>query len=131
MTDTDIADRLDRLTGTRRMDRVMQWMAGIAGTLVTLAIVGLIVTVIDLRSSTAVSNAELRGAIDRLSDRMEASSSMSGMSVSGLLHRLEDLEKVRDAHAARLRTLERDAVLRNDGRTEFEPAHVGPGPRPR
>lgn len=65
---------------------------GLAGTLATAAIVGLVVTVLDLKTTTAVSYAELSGSINRLSDFLEAPKELSGVNLSGLAAHVRCME---------------------------------------
>lgn len=106
MAEQDVLQRLDRLQGTRRSDRFMQWLSGILGTLLTVAVSGLVMTVIDLRSSTAVSNAELRGSIDRLSDRLEAATRLSDSTLDVVRQVMETNANRIDDHEERIRGIE-------------------------
>lgn len=86
----------------------MQWASGIAGTVVTAAIIGLTITVIDLKTSSAVSNTKLQGAIDRLTDRLEAASLLADSSLSVLRVGTTANSARIDDHEGRLRSLESD-----------------------
>lgn len=117
MTEDTLLDRLDRLQGTRRMDRFMQWVSLVAGTIVSAAIIGLTATVIDLRSSTAISNTELRGAIDRLSERLEAANMLADNSLNLLRFSVQRNTDILNHHEKRLREIE-DARRRSNPGSE-------------
>jgi hypothetical protein len=102
-----IEKRLDIIAGRRRTDQFFQWISGVAGTVVTAALIGLTVTVIGLKTSTAVSTAELKGAIKELTAQLGSIDKLAGATALAAIQRIERLEKHVEAVDGRVRELER------------------------
>lgn len=111
MREDELNERLRQLNGTRRMDRFMQWVAGIAGTLVTIAIVGLTVTVIDLKAGTAISNEKLTSSIDKLAAKLDAASDIAALNLGNVLKRVDRNVDIIERNADRIVTIEKKIDL--------------------
>jgi hypothetical protein len=88
------------------MDRVIHWVAGVAASIFTVAVVSFVAIVIDLQRTTAVSNAKLESSIDRLADRLEASTLLAGMHLNNVVERVAGSEHRLDAQHERILKLE-------------------------
>lgn len=81
-----LLEKLDRLQGTRRLDRLLQWLAGVMGTVIALSAIAIGGLVFQMWTGLT----EIRGDIKGLRGELRASLDLRDLSLGALNQRLEE-----------------------------------------